>query len=102
MSFLSFVLLGSHVLRAHAIPAQITSDFAAIFPAFNGSVSAPGESPSIHCDSQYGEKLDIPDCRNALSQFRTGPEPFVVARRHTYDPGDEEVLPLPYRLMGGK
>ena len=99
---LSFLVLSHCIYFAFAIPSQTPSDLNDIFPAINKSVSALGVRQRLHCDSRYGEDLDVLDCRNAISQMKAGSEQVVVMDRDNIVPGDEATIPLPYRLMGSE
>lgn len=87
---------------AFVIPPPTRPDPVDILPAINDSVSALGGRQTLRCDSRYGENLDFLDCRNAISQLKTGSERVVVADRDNISPGDEATIPLPYRLMGSR
>ena len=99
---LVFLVLSRHIYFTFAIPPQTHSDLNDLFPSINNSVSALGAHQRLQCDSRYGENLDILDCRNAITQMKTGSEQVVVAHREDILPGDEATIPLPYRLMGSE
>ena len=98
---LLFLVLSRYIWFTFAIP-QTHSGLNDIFPAINSSVSALGARQRLQCDSRYGENLDVLDCRNAISQMKTGSEQVVVEDRENIVPGDEATIPLPYRLMGSE
>lgn len=102
ISMLSFLVLSCYLNFASAVPPQIHSAPIGTLSAINGSISGLGVPQTLRCDSRYGENLDILDCRNALSQLKTGSERVLVEDRDHMTPGDEATLPLPYRLMGSK
>ena len=56
----------------------------------------------IRCDARYGTDLDVLDCRNAVSQFSTGSNLLPMKDRVNVGRGDEDTLPLPFRMMGSK
>ena len=99
---LLYLVLSSYISFIFAIPAQTDSDLVQIIPATNDSVIALENPQILQCDSRYGVHLDILDCRNAISQMKTGTEQVTVEDRDDILPGDDATLPLPYRLMGSK
>ena len=99
---LLILLLSRYMTFALAVPAQTFSDLDDVLAAINGSVPTLNAHQELQCDSRYGENLDILDCRNALSQLRSGSERLNVVDRDGIVPGEEATIPLPYRLMGSK
>ena len=96
------LLLSRDINFALAVPAQTLPDFNDVLAAINGSAPALSAQQELQCDSRYGENLDILDCRNAISQLKTGSERLNVVDRDDIAPGEEATIPLPYRLMGSK
>ena len=56
---------------------------------------------NIECDAaQYGDNLNITDCKDAKLYISSGSEQFPWVDRHTYYPRAH--FALPYRYLGGK
>lgn len=99
---LPFLVLRSFNMIVHSTPLHIPFRSPDIFPDHQNSTLHLSTKATIQCDQRYGEDLDILDCRNAISQFNAGADLLVVADRRAIVTGDEDTLPLPFRLMGSK
>ena len=56
---------------------------------------------NVECDAaQYGDNLNITDCKDAKLYISSGSEQFAWVGRHTYYP--KAHFFLPYRYLGGK
>ena len=56
---------------------------------------------NIACDAaQYGDNLNITDCKDAKLYISSGSEQFPWVDRHTFYP--KAHFALPYRYLGGK
>ena len=56
---------------------------------------------NVECDAaQYGDNLNITDCKDAKLYISSGSEQFAWVERHTYYP--KAHFSLPYRYLGGK
>ena len=101
-STLLALLIGGSSLPAHAVPLQTTSEFSKFPLLANNSASGLNDRPTIKCDPRYGSDLDVLDCRNAISQFSSGSRLVPIKNRENVARGDEDTLPLPFRMMGSK
>ncbi|KAL8828435.1 MAG: hypothetical protein Q9191_002593 [Dirinaria sp. TL-2023a] len=66
----------------------------------NASTASPENHATVECSEEYGANLDVLDCRNAISHFTSGSTLLPLADREHIMPGDDETLPLPFRMMG--
>ena len=56
---------------------------------------------NIECDAaQYGDNLNVTDCKDAKLYISSGSEQFPWVDRHTFYP--KAHFALPYRYLGGK
>ena len=102
LSILLTLLIGGYCLPAYAVPLQTASESLNFSTLINNSASTLNTRYTIKCDKRYGEDLDILDCRNAISQFSSGSKLLPVKDRENVAHGDEDTLPLPFRMMGSK
>ena len=86
----------------HSTPLHIPFRSPDLFPEQQNFTLHLSAKATIQCDQRYGENLDILDCQNAISHFNPGTDLLAVADRRAIVPGDEDTLPLPFRLMGSK
>ena len=62
---------------------------------------SPKNALNIECDAaQYGDNLNITDCKDAKLYISSGSEQFPWVDRHTFYP--KAHFALPYRYLGGK
>lgn len=94
--------LGCSIFIKFISSLHVPYNFSKIIPTIQVSNLVTNNPLTVQCDDRYGVDLDVLDCRNAISQFNSGPGYFTVGDRQRLPPGDEETLPLPYRLMGSK
>lgn len=99
---LSFLVFRCFNTVVHSTPLHIPFRSPYLFPDHGNSTLNLSAKATVQCDQRYGEGLDILDCRNAISQFNSGTDLLAIADRRAIVPGDEETLPLPYRVMGSK
>ena len=86
----------------HSTPMHVPFRSPDIFPDHQNSTLHLSTKATIQCDQRYGEDLDIFDCQNAISQFNDGTDLLAVADRRAIVTGDQDTLPLPFRVMGSK
>lgn len=101
-SIILTLLIGRYSLPTYAVPLQTISEFLGFPPLINNSASALNTRPTIKCDARYGTDLDVLDCRNAISQFSPGSRLVPLKDRENVARGDDDTLPLPFRIMGSK
>ena len=99
---LSFLVLECSNMVIHSTPLHIPFRSPDLLPDHQNSTLNLSTRATIQCDQRYGENLDILDCQNAISQFNPGTDLLALADRRAIVPGDEDTLPLPFRLMGSK
>ena len=97
MERLSIFLVSLYSLHVYASPFHIPFS-----PDGNVSTTSSENVATVQCDTRYGVNLDIQDCRNAISHFNSGSDLLTLANRENIMPGDQDTLPLPFRLMGSK
>ena len=97
MKWFSIFLVSLCRLIIPATPLHIPSSHTG-----NASTASSANHLHVECDTRYGVNLDIQDCRNAIFQFSSGSNLVGVADREHIMPGDDDTLPLPFRIMGSK
>ena len=81
-------------------PTSNVSQTPASIPLFTPSNITTSNALDIKCDgAQYGDNLDLADCKDAKSYIASGSVPRPWVERQTYFHTPHYVLP--YRYMGG-
>lgn len=102
LSKLVIPLLFGSAPAARSNPLHNLDSSLTLSSASNASEGFAARRPIVQCDTAYGENLNVLDCRNAIFHINRGDQPRTVLSRDDREPGDDDSLPLPFRLMGSK